>query len=405
MSDVETLHSKAMNLAEQAFIASRSGETQAATELFQEALSLEEIAASSFEPVVESEPTRSVLYRSAAALAFHAKDFEAAEKLIARGLSGFPPPEIREELRALGDDVAFHHHIALKGGALAGNEMQMTLWGNATGFGVISSDLLVKKLEQIRKIFFRTVERLTDQPYRTAGGPSKKTQETYGLYVNGFVPSSFGVTFSVGAPAEQLPLLPDHVPTKLEPQIIIDEVITCFELLQENEFDSLQDRFEDNQYYQNFVGIARQLAPDGNSIKGIGLATLNDGVERAVGLTKSKQELPGAVQVSAELTDDSPESGEIVYLTGTLKLANSLRTRGDFGTVELIDINNQRQTIQVPVTQMQDVVQPYFEEFVTITASKSGRSLFYQDIELAEEPNDTHLTDGPEGNNQPPLLP
>jgi hypothetical protein len=50
---------------------------------------------------VDAEPTRSVLHRSAAALAIDCGELQAAERLIAKALSGNPPAEIAAELKDL----------------------------------------------------------------------------------------------------------------------------------------------------------------------------------------------------------------------------------------------------------------------------------------------------------------
>lgn len=47
------------------------------------------------------EPSRSVLYRSAASMAISCEEYRHAEKLIATALMGNPPEEIAEELRDL----------------------------------------------------------------------------------------------------------------------------------------------------------------------------------------------------------------------------------------------------------------------------------------------------------------
>ncbi len=105
MTALNDFHSEAMNLAEEAFRLLRGGEDDRARLLFRQALSSEIEAASLLPLSEESEPSRSILYRSAASLAFNAGDYEAAERLVAHGLSGFPPPEVREELRTLYDDI------------------------------------------------------------------------------------------------------------------------------------------------------------------------------------------------------------------------------------------------------------------------------------------------------------
>lgn len=51
------------------------------------------------ELVGNSEPSRSVLYRSAASLAVDAEQYDEARRLVACGLAGKPPAEIAAELR------------------------------------------------------------------------------------------------------------------------------------------------------------------------------------------------------------------------------------------------------------------------------------------------------------------
>ena len=104
-------HERSMDLAEEAFIAKRRGELDTAKRLFIEALTLESSAAESFPPDKQSEPTRSILYRSAASLAYHAELYERAEGLITAGLAGHPPAEIRAELVALQDKIDLYRTI------------------------------------------------------------------------------------------------------------------------------------------------------------------------------------------------------------------------------------------------------------------------------------------------------
>jgi hypothetical protein len=255
MSEIEQLHEQAVDIAEEAFAAQRKGDAESAKNLFLQALELEVQAASIYPATSESEPTRSILYRSAAALAYHAKEYDRAEQLIACGLSGYPPIEIKEELRALQDDVNFRHHVAIKDAELPDNQMQIMLWGDATGHGVIPVDLLLKQVDQIKTLFYRTVERLLKFQYRTSGPPPKSLTDRYSLYLNAFSPGSFGVSFSIGEPAQQLEFAFET--PSIPPKNIIDEVITCFDLLQEGKLDILKNRIPDNNYYQNFIGMSK----------------------------------------------------------------------------------------------------------------------------------------------------
>lgn len=94
-----------MRLAEEAFDASRQGKNDRAHRLFLKALERERGAAEAFEQKLGAEPTRSVLYRSAATLAFHAGNLDESVGMITAGLEGNPPQEIREELHELLEQV------------------------------------------------------------------------------------------------------------------------------------------------------------------------------------------------------------------------------------------------------------------------------------------------------------
>ena len=106
MSTVVDSHSRAMDLAERAFMEKMRGNTEKARAWFIEAFELEKSAALATPANVQ--PSRAVLLRSAATLAFHAALYRDAEKLIGEALSEELPFEIALELRELQRKVDFH---------------------------------------------------------------------------------------------------------------------------------------------------------------------------------------------------------------------------------------------------------------------------------------------------------
>jgi|GEM_PF-901828 len=101
-SIVRELHNQAaMELAQLAVIARHNEDEHNAVQLAQRAYMLERQAAEQVSTVEASEPTRAILYRSAASLAYQAREFSVAQELIAEGLSGFPPLQVESELYAL----------------------------------------------------------------------------------------------------------------------------------------------------------------------------------------------------------------------------------------------------------------------------------------------------------------
>lgn len=98
-----------MELADDAFAARLAGDATGATDLFRLAYESERQAAALVAGDLTAEPTRSVLHRSAASLALQAGQWREAERLIATALSGNPPQEIAEELRALFSQMMRQH--------------------------------------------------------------------------------------------------------------------------------------------------------------------------------------------------------------------------------------------------------------------------------------------------------
>jgi hypothetical protein len=102
MNDIQLLHQKAMEFAEQAEVAKlRGAAIEQIQQLLRSAFEQESQAAALVVDMVEAEPTRSVLHRSAAALAIDCGELQAAERLITTALAGDPPAEIALELKDL----------------------------------------------------------------------------------------------------------------------------------------------------------------------------------------------------------------------------------------------------------------------------------------------------------------
>lgn len=105
MTTVRELHDKAMRLSQLALVARATGDTKRAEDLAREALHYETAASSLVPDDKASEPTRSILLRSAASLAYQCKEFQLAQQLIDKGLAGHPPPRIAQELQTLVEQI------------------------------------------------------------------------------------------------------------------------------------------------------------------------------------------------------------------------------------------------------------------------------------------------------------
>lgn len=124
MSQIQTLHQQAMDLAEAAALARLKGSLAEAEQLTRQAFEQETQAAGLIANTVDAEPTRSVLHRSAASLAIECGELQTAERLIATALSGNPPPEIAEELKDLFIQINLGQYLKRQGIHINIDELQ-----------------------------------------------------------------------------------------------------------------------------------------------------------------------------------------------------------------------------------------------------------------------------------------
>lgn len=130
MRKVEQLHKKAMEFADMAELARLKGELEETViGYFEKAFYYEKEAALAM-PAKQITPIpRPYLIRSAAALAFRANNYRAAEKMIALGLSENPSIEVTNQLKEIAKlikknqpIVSKNTNIELKGKFLAADE-------------------------------------------------------------------------------------------------------------------------------------------------------------------------------------------------------------------------------------------------------------------------------------------
>jgi hypothetical protein len=124
MSQIQSLHQQAMDLAEAAAVARLRGTSEQAAQLTRQAFEQEAQAAALTASTLDAEPTRSVLHRSAASLAIECGELQVAERLITTALSGNPPPEIAAELKDLFIQINLGQYLKRQGIYIDINELQ-----------------------------------------------------------------------------------------------------------------------------------------------------------------------------------------------------------------------------------------------------------------------------------------
>ena len=362
MNPIRQLHRQAMELADEAYQLRRNGEYESAEQLFRRAYLLEIDSAAQ----TDSEPGRGILYRSAATLALHAKEYREAEKAVALGLAGEPYPEFAQELREIYEQINFHRHLRVQGVSLNPHEMQLTMVGNSISQGMALTDAVFTRIQQFEKLFIRTAQRLNGVDYgRSTRG------KFYNLYMSQPRSGSFAVTLRVGEPEQQvLPGLDNRTD-------IIDEVIHNLDLLNESRIEDLKASIRDVQYFTSFLGIAKQIAPDGDNIRMVGVTAQRGSQETSVGLSLTQNNIKPIIDDTNQIVEQEENAQrESLSIDGELLFADSISKNN----IKLRDGSGKTHTIEVSFAIAEDIVRPYFGRNVKVDVSRIGKKLYFRDI-------------------------
>jgi hypothetical protein len=361
-------HLESMDLCDLAVVARAQKDYARAAELFRQAFELEREAAAIVAEDYALEPTRSVLHRSAAALAIECGELRVAEKLIATALAGDPPDEIAEELRDLLEQVNFGRHLELRGLELAPDELQISIEGKATGYGMAQSDEFVDRVQTSEKLILRTIERKMGRPFRETGKAIKEITRNFELYLSVPRAASFAVTLRVGLPQKQL-FLPNMEQELIgEPEKIIDDLLQCLETFGAKDEERLKELIPDATYRRNFIALAERLGPDGDQVKVVGLTVLRQGEERKVALVKKYPEQPV----------NAPPDQISSVIVGRLLFASATSDRKK---IKVVDEEGVAHALLVPEGMMADIVRPLWEDTVRVKVRKRGKTLYLEHIE------------------------
>ena len=370
-----SVHEQAMDWADKARTARRERDEDAYVKYIENAFELEKKAALMIQSE-ESEPTRSVLHRSAASLAFKCKMYREAERLVSRALSGNPPREIIGELRRLNRKVLLELRLEDKKVSVSDQEFSMNLDGNQIIEGLAPVDLITHRITKLKKIFWNTIRQTNGMAF---GSSAQLKNQKYTLWFSAWEPSSVDVVLRLGVSGQM------SLSNMGGFDSIFHRVMTNFELLNHGNYGPLQNQIGDNEYYCNFVALAKEIAPDGDDVVTVNLGAVVEGQQREVDFRRQQQQF-GEVPLPTLLKSDNGVHArdETKTVRGKLQYADSM---DEYKVVKLRDIESgQTWKIVVPDAYMKDVVQPHYDEDVEISGKRMARknilpsTLYFTDI-------------------------
>ena len=347
MTTVRDLHSQAMQLAQSAMVARHEGDTQRAEELARRAYELEEQAVALVPPGPASEPTLSILYRSAASLALQSGQYDLAQRQIAKGLLGYPPREIRRELKHLEREIDFRLLLHEKGFRLEDAEFELSVEGDAVGPGTVYYSEFIRRLEFAHKQLDRTIQRLMKKDYQLVGRIAERYRP-FTVVLSAPEAGSFAVSIKLATPEDKPP------PLFPEASEVVDVVIKGIQFVDAGDEAALRSLIPEEGYYRSFLSIAHDMAPDGERISAVRFRSKS----RTASLTRQASE---TIPMPALEPEDTEARRERVVAQGILDYASS--RRGQF-----IGLSpKEGPPYKIAVTEgMDDVVRAHYGSMVSI---------------------------------------
>lgn len=355
MSQARKLHDRAMAIANEAYLLRLKGHEEEARAQSLAAMRLEAEAAAAISPP-DLEPSRSVLFRSAATLALDAGELSEAQRLAHLGLGGHPPAEIAEELQAIlrrsQDERAAYE--------LSSDELILKIDGpSVVGPGFAREKDFLIRLKTLESMVKRTADRISGRAFSEGGPQPKEISQELEIFIGPAKAASYSLSVRFGRQAS--------IPGTGLAQRVVDEVMSALEDVDHSDDKDLQKRIPDPTYRRNFLALVRQLQPDGRGVQRVALSSKRQERVRIVEMTRRTPEDDSKPLRDESGAKDHPEK-RTRKLQGELLWASSLRRP----VVKVRDEEGVTHPIHVPEElAMRDFLIPLYERTVEVSVDVS----------------------------------
>lgn len=377
MPTVRELHNKAMELLNIAIMKNQENNYEMSKKLLTEAFEYEYEATKVLDSVDKnrksesSEPTRSILYQSTASLAMRLEDYSTAINMIHEGLRGFPPLKIRDKLFDLLQEALFLRNLDEVNLKLSPDDMHLAMEGKFINSGMMPYIEFGKKLDSFTKIIHRSTQYLTGKEYKPTRIPKKDILITPYISVPQY--GSFAVDIKFVVPSgTQLRL-------DVTTENIIDHIMNAFDLLNNDKIDMLKSFYkQQDAYFTNFISLSKDIAPDGEIIKRLGLSTKR----KTINFSRNQNEIKTIKSEMKKAIEMEEQKKEYIKVEGILNYADS-RYEGKETIMLLTDQGEERKIIVKE--GMEDVVRNNYKLRVRVEGESDGKDIYLDEIKEVDE--------------------
>jgi hypothetical protein len=369
-------HSRSEQLAVDAELAARAGNRSLAEEMYRKAAESEAEALNHVS--FEKRRTRGITAVSAVALWYKGHELAEAERFAHRYLGAADLPDFAQtQLRELLTLIWTTKSAELTGVRFVPGDVLIAVKGGDVVYGGAPLELIVRKVEGIQAVLFRTVEMLLDKPFRRHGGPAIDIQSMFRPWLFQAPAGSYQFAVRVQEPAQR-DLWESERPK-------IDQVTeTFFRVLHASATDpegQLASVVPDKQYREAFLNLSRNLAPTGKTFERLDVRDAGTpGKVVASFKAETRQELNAAIRRAkpprTTSTTDTPET-----IRGTLR---ALHLDQDWLEVTASDDPSKHVKIEQAGEALDDVVGPMVNRLENVSVVRRGQKFIYRDIELEE---------------------
>ncbi len=302
-----------MEFADEADLAELFGDRKKFLRLTKQAFEKEKAAADLMEDI-DVEPSRGVLHRSAATLAWRCGFYDRSEKLIYRALAGNPRSDIEWQLKDLLGTV----NLAKAGVHLGEGQLQFSLHGSQIGNGKAAIEELTSRAPSIATML-RISAKSALQYSRDAVSSKQPKIGDIPVFIEGLAAGSCIVKLRLGDPVQ------DTLPGFWHFNDVIKPFFEYVNLLAQGETYELEKTIDDPNEYRDFVNASIELAPDGKNISSVKFQSIIDDSLRVVSLNTTQNNLKGLPLPDIPSAERELEVTEHdIVKTGVLRVGNAL---------------------------------------------------------------------------------
>jgi hypothetical protein len=311
--------------------------------------------------------TRGIIGASAASLLFKGAEYRRAADLALQLLNGEPPVDVREQLQGILQAVWSEEAKRETAAKFLPGQVIVSISGGEIVTGGAPLDVIVSKVQNIQSLFIRTIEYLSELPFRARGPAPAEIRDYCRPWLFQAPAGSYQFAVAVEAPKQS-----DMFKAHVNPQDITDKFLDIMQATTADTPEQLERVVDREDYREAFVKLTRNLSPTGRSYDRVRIYSY-DNPKEVVLSTDARtytNEYVAALMPSVE----TAAKDTIIGVLRALDL--------DKDWLE-VDVKGRHHRITGLEDAVDDIIGPLVNRDVKVTFLRTGRRMKYLDIEEA----------------------